>query len=94
MQRSEIRSQRSEKEASTATDLLDDDGEVTVFRGDWIDAPNVRGTGCMLSSAIACGLAKGDELKQAVSTAKQFVTKTINDSKFKIQNSKLKAIRS
>ena len=69
-----------------ANDLLDDDGQVAIVRGDWIDAPKVRGTGCILSSAIACGLAKGDELKQAVSTAKQFVTKTINDSQFTIQN--------
>ena len=69
-----------------ANDLLDDDGQVAIVRGDWIDAPQVRGTGCILSSAIACGLAKGDELKQAVSTAKQFITKTINDSKFKIED--------
>jgi hydroxymethylpyrimidine kinase/phosphomethylpyrimidine kinase len=83
-QRSEVGSHR-EKELS-AIDLLDDDGEVTVFRGDWIDAPNVRGTGCMLSSAIACGLARGDELKQSVSIAKQFVAEIIKNSKFKIQN--------
>jgi hydroxymethylpyrimidine/phosphomethylpyrimidine kinase len=69
-----------------AIDLLDDDGELTFFRGEWIDAKNVRGTGCRLSSAIACGLATGDDLKQAVSTAKQFVTQEIQNSKFKIQN--------
>jgi hydroxymethylpyrimidine/phosphomethylpyrimidine kinase len=69
-----------------AIDLLDDDGELTFFRGEWIDAKNVRGTGCRLSSAIACGLATGDDLKQAVSTAKQFVTQEIQNSKFKVQN--------
>ena len=69
-----------------ANDLLDDDGQVAIVRGDWIDAPQVRGTGCCLSSAIACGLAKGDELKQAVSTAKQFVSEVIESSKLKIQN--------
>jgi hydroxymethylpyrimidine kinase/phosphomethylpyrimidine kinase len=69
-----------------AIDLLDDDGEVTAFQGDWIDAPNTRGTGCMLSSAIACGLARGDELKRAVAAAKEFVTETIKNSKFRIQN--------
>lgn len=84
VQRPEVPGQRSAKRPSTATDLLDDDGEVTVFRGDWIDAPNVRGTGCILSSAIACGLANGAELKEAVSVAKQFVTQTIQNSK--IQN--------
>ncbi len=67
--------------ARQAVDLLDEDGEVTVFRGDWIEAPNVRGTGCILSAAIACGLARGDELKPAIETAKQFVAQTIQNSR-------------
>jgi hydroxymethylpyrimidine/phosphomethylpyrimidine kinase len=69
-----------------AVDLLDDNGEVTVFRSEWINAPNVRGTGCMLSSAIACGLAKGDELKQAIQDAKHFIAKTIQDSRFESED--------
>jgi hydroxymethylpyrimidine kinase/phosphomethylpyrimidine kinase len=69
-----------------AIDLLDDQGEVMVFRGEWIDAANARGTGCILSSAIACGLAKGYELKRAIQDAKQFVAETIRNSTFKIQN--------
>lgn len=85
-QRSAVRGQRSAKRPSTATDLLDYDGEVTVFRGDWIDAPNVRGTGCLLSSAIACGLAKGDELKQAIPTAKRFVLQAIQDGQLETRN--------
>lgn len=69
-----------------AIDVLDDEGQVTVFRGEWIDAPNVRGTGCVLSSAIAAGLAKGDELSQAVAAAKQFVAQIIQISRSNIQN--------
>jgi hydroxymethylpyrimidine kinase/phosphomethylpyrimidine kinase len=69
-----------------AVDVLDDDGQVTVFRGDWIDAPNVRGTGCIVSSAIACGLAKGYELERAIHDAKQLVAKTIQNSRLKIQD--------
>lgn len=88
------RGQRSERGSSPtvregpnqAIDILDDDGQVTVFRSEWIDAPNVRGTGCLLSSAIACGLARGDELKQAVATAKDFVTEMIKNSRFRFQN--------
>ncbi len=76
-----------------AIDLLDDGGEVTVFRGEWSDAPNVRGTGCMLSSAIACGLATGDELKRAVESAKQFVAQVIQNSNLETLNSKLNSIR-
>lgn len=93
-QTSEVRGQRSDKESHGATDLLDDEGEVTVFRGDWIEVPNVRGTGCMLSSAIASGLARGDELKPAISTAKKFVATTIRNSRFQIQNSKFNTIQS
>lgn len=93
-QTSDVRGQKSEKEPSIATDLLDDDGEVTAFRGDWIDAPNMRGTGCMLSSAIACGLARGDGLIQAISTSKRFVSQAIENSKLETRNSKLNPIRS
>lgn len=80
-QRSNVRGQRSENTEREAIDLLDDDGQVTVFRSEWIEAPNVRGTGCMLSSAIAASLAKGSDLNEAVTTAKQFVSDRIRSSK-------------
>jgi hydroxymethylpyrimidine kinase/phosphomethylpyrimidine kinase len=64
-----------------AIDLLDDEGAVTVFRGDWIDAPLVRGTGCMLSAAIAAGLARGMNLPESVGAAKQFVADAIRYAK-------------
>jgi hydroxymethylpyrimidine/phosphomethylpyrimidine kinase len=48
-----------------------------VFRGEWIDAPPVRGTGCMLSAAIAAGLAHGMNLQESVGAAKQFVAGAI-----------------
>jgi hydroxymethylpyrimidine kinase/phosphomethylpyrimidine kinase len=56
-----------------AIDVLDDEGEVTIFRGDWIEGPPMRGTGCMLSAGIAACLAKGLSLKQSVSAAKHYV---------------------
>jgi hydroxymethylpyrimidine kinase/phosphomethylpyrimidine kinase len=87
-------SQEPGERARQAVDLLDDDGEVTFFRGDWIDAPNVRGTGCMLSSAIACGLARRDELKQAIETAKHFVAQAIQNSNLENGNSKANPTRS
>src|SRR5258708_3197374 len=58
---------------SEAIDVLDDDGTVTVFRGEWIEGPPVRGTGCMLSAAIAASLAAGMTLQESVSAAKRFV---------------------
>jgi len=61
-----------------AIDILDDDGEVTVFRGPWIEGVNVRGTGCMLSAAIAAGLAKKLDLQVAVAEARDFVRVAIS----------------
>ncbi len=44
------------------------------FSGVKIDNPNTHGTGCTLSSAIACNLAAGDEMKVAVKKAKDYVS--------------------
>ena len=77
-----------------AIDLLDDQGDVTVFRAEWIDGPPVRGTGCMLSSAIAAGLARKMPLPKAVAAAKQFVADQLQisnqDSEFQIPNFRFK----
>lgn len=83
-QRSDVRGQRSESTKQEAVDLLDDDGQVTVFRSEWIEAPNVRGTGCMLSSAIAASLANGSDLKEAVRAAKAFVADRIRSSNWQL----------
>ena len=45
----------------------------------WLSAPriateNTHGTGCTLSSAIAAGLAKGNDLETAVAAAKDYLT--------------------
>lgn len=45
-----------------------------------IDTPNTNGTGCTLSSAIACGLAEGKVMEDAVRAAKRYVTQAIRDS--------------
>lgn len=42
-----------------------------------IDTKNTHGTGCSLSSAIAAGLAKGDDLDTAVRSAKAWVSAAI-----------------
>jgi hydroxymethylpyrimidine/phosphomethylpyrimidine kinase len=81
-QRSGARDQGSEQPGSAgrqAIDLLDDNGTVTESRGVWIESPPVRGTGCMLSSAIAACLSRGMDLKEAVGEAKQFVADAIRD---------------
>jgi len=63
-----------------AIDVLDDDGQVVVLRGEWIEAPAVRGTGCMLSAAIAACLGQGINLEESVRIAKDFVADAIRDA--------------
>ncbi|HIT45344.1 MAG TPA: bifunctional hydroxymethylpyrimidine kinase/phosphomethylpyrimidine kinase [Candidatus Aphodovivens excrementavium] len=60
------------------TDAADDllvcsDGSFRWFRASRIATDNTHGTGCTLSSAIACGLAMGKPLDQAVGDAKAYV---------------------
>jgi hydroxymethylpyrimidine/phosphomethylpyrimidine kinase len=38
---------------------------------------NTHGTGCRLSSAIACNLAAGKNIKEAVDAAKKYLTKVL-----------------
>jgi hydroxymethylpyrimidine/phosphomethylpyrimidine kinase len=64
-----------------AIDVLDNEGRVTVFRGEWIAGTNLRGTGCMLSAAIAACLGRGMALEESVSQSKSFVAKAIGERK-------------
>jgi hydroxymethylpyrimidine/phosphomethylpyrimidine kinase len=57
-----------------SVDLLVERTACTRLVADRLTARNGHGTGCTLSSAIAAGLAKGDELAGAVRSAKAFVT--------------------
>ncbi len=61
----------------TALDLLDDNGSVTLFRGEWIETTSTHGTGCTLSAAIAACMGRGLTLEKAVEAAKRFVTDAI-----------------
>lgn len=61
-----------------ANDLLvTPDGSELWLRGERIDTKNTHGTGCTLSSAIACGLAQGLPVEEAVRRAKRYVTGAI-----------------
>ncbi len=57
-----------------AVDLLYDGAEFAVLAEGRVDTPHTHGTGCTLSSAIACFLARGETLPGAVRKAKAFVT--------------------
>ncbi|MFA9378512.1 MAG: bifunctional hydroxymethylpyrimidine kinase/phosphomethylpyrimidine kinase [Lachnotalea sp.] len=60
-----------------ANDLLYIDGEIKWFKGERINNPNTHGTGCTLSSAIACGLAKGYSLEKSVEEAKEYISNAL-----------------
>ena len=60
-----------------STDFLFDGSSVTRLSVPRIATRNTHGTGCTLSSAIAAGLAKGQNLADAVRDAKAYVTAAI-----------------
>jgi hydroxymethylpyrimidine kinase/phosphomethylpyrimidine kinase len=64
-------------ESSVSRDYLFIDGALTTFDAERTRGRNVRGTGCMLSSAIAANLAVGNDLARSVEAAKAFVTEQI-----------------
>ncbi len=64
---------------ASADDLLYRDGKTTWFQSGRINNPNNHGTGCTLSSAIACNLADGFSLEQSIANAKEYVTGALND---------------
>lgn len=62
-----------------ACDLLYDGQDFTIFSNERINTIHTHGTGCTFSSAIASGLAKGMEIKEAVAFAKKYITMAISN---------------
>lgn len=58
---------------NTADDLLLEKGKLHWFESERIDNANTHGTGCTLSSAIACGLAEGRSLYDSIANAKAYL---------------------
>ncbi len=57
-----------------AVDMLYTDGSLRELHASRVDTENVHGTGCTFASAIAAGLATGDEPFAAIERAKQYIT--------------------
>jgi hydroxymethylpyrimidine/phosphomethylpyrimidine kinase len=70
---------RLESQADAVDILIDDAGDFTVFREEFIEVGEIHGSGCTLSAAIAASLAKGISLQAAVGAAKQYLTSAIRD---------------
>ncbi len=64
-------------EGDVVRDVLWSDGEFLPFDAPRQDTPHTHGTGCTLATAIACGLAQGRSLRDAVSRAHMFVQNAI-----------------
>jgi hydroxymethylpyrimidine/phosphomethylpyrimidine kinase len=58
--------------------LAEPDNTVTWFLSERADNPNTHGTGCTLSSSIACGLADGKSLKESIAAAKKYLAAALN----------------
>ncbi|MCF0159231.1 MAG: hydroxymethylpyrimidine/phosphomethylpyrimidine kinase [Bacteroidaceae bacterium] len=67
----------AEGEEMTDVLFLPDENRSVSYRQERIDSPNLHGTGCALSSAVASYLAQGLSLEPAVGRAKQWVTQAI-----------------
>ncbi len=68
-------------ESAESADLfLSAEGDVLWLRKERIATENTHGTGCTLSSAIAAGLAKGQDLGTAVTSAKAYIHAAIGHS--------------
>lgn len=60
-------------------DILYDGAEFTYFTGKRMETKNTHGTGCTFAAAVTAELAKGETVKDAVETAKQFIQAAIED---------------
>ncbi len=65
---------------ANSNDILFSEGKIINYRGDRIETSNTHGSGCVLSTAIACGLAADKPLNAAIKGAKEFITGAIRSA--------------
>lgn len=63
-----------------AVDILCDSQGIKVYESEFITGVNNHGSGCTLASAIAAAIARGETLRQAVQTAKDYIEATLKQS--------------
>jgi hydroxymethylpyrimidine kinase/phosphomethylpyrimidine kinase len=63
-----------------ATSRPDEGVRFRRYLGERIATPNTHGTGCAFSTALACNLASGSTVEDAVSEAKKYVTEALRNS--------------
>jgi pyridoxine kinase len=67
-------------EHEKAIDVLYDGENFDILEGERIPTTYTHGAGCTYSAAITAELAKGKEVKEAIRTAKEFITEAIRHS--------------
>lgn len=65
--------------SDNSDDLLISKGNKYIFYSKKIDNSNTHGTGCTLSSAIACNLAMGYDMEKSIQNAKNYITGALQD---------------
>lgn len=68
------------EEGEALADALIEEDNMMSWQGQRIETQHTHGTGCTLSSAIACFLAQGDSLASAVERARTFVRIALQDA--------------
>ena len=66
-------------DGSQAVDLLYDGQEIVHYKIERVPSKHTHGTGCTFASAITAELAKGENVVDAVNTAKTFITCAIKE---------------
>ena len=77
LEESEKINPKSEIQNPKSIDFLFMGDEEFTFSADFIETTATHGTGCTFAAAIAAGLANGKPLREAVESAKRFVTEAI-----------------
>ena len=77
LERSKSKNPKSKIQNPKSVDFLFMDGEEFTFSAEFIETTATHGTGCTFAAAIAANLANGKTLREAVESAKKFVTEAI-----------------
>ncbi|NLN93908.1 MAG: bifunctional hydroxymethylpyrimidine kinase/phosphomethylpyrimidine kinase [Candidatus Hydrogenedens sp.] len=67
-------------DSDQSVDFLYDGNRVVAYPAARIETRHTHGTGCTLSTAIACYLARGETMEEAVRLAKEYLTQAIMHS--------------
>jgi len=75
----EVGDRESEVGPRIAMDVLCCDGEIELLEAQRLEAAETHGTGCTLSAALAAYLARGEDLAEAATLAKDFVSEALRN---------------